>query len=337
MTIILFDDFINLVMNRFALIFVVFICGASPALSSEWVVRDAKIMGTTIHTEVWHEDMVIAEKAADMVLQAMEEVNQSMSPYIESSELSLVNHQAALKVLPISSELYSVIDQSLIYSSKTSGAFDITFASVGYLYDYRESVRPNKAQLEEQLAGVNFKHIILNAASQTIHFKQEGVRIDLGGIAKGYAVDLAVERAQQFGVEHISVTAGGDTRILGDRLGRPWIIGIRHPMDKEKVIAKIPLVDEALSTSGDYERYFDEDGVRYHHIIDPETGDSARSVRSVTILGPRAIDTDALSTSVFVMGPVKGLELLESLQGIEGIIVDKEGNLLFSSGLQNLD
>jgi thiamine biosynthesis lipoprotein len=324
-------------MSKIILIVVALVCSVSPTHSAEWVIRDAKIMGTTIHVEVWHENVETAEQAAEMVLQTMEEVNQSMSPYIESSELSLVNREAASKVIPISAELFSVIDQSLEYSGKTFGAFDITFASVGYLYDYRESVRPNQAQLDGLLAGVSFQHIELNKSDRTIHFKRKGVRIDLGGIAKGYAVDLAIERAKKLSIEHISVTAGGDTRILGDRLGRPWIIGIRHPMNKEKVIAKMPLVDEALSTSGDYERYFDEDGVRYHHIIDPKTGDSARSVRSVTILGPKAIDTDALSTSVFVMGPIKGLQLLESLQGIEGIIVDKEGNLLFSSGLQNLD
>ncbi|MDW3094868.1 MAG: FAD:protein FMN transferase [Gammaproteobacteria bacterium] len=325
-------------MNKIILLISVFIFSASSlALSAEWVVRDAKIMGTTIHTEVWHEDITIAQQAAELVLKTMDEVNQSMSPYLESSELSLVNRDASSKVIQISSELFSVINQSLAYSVKTAGAFDITYASVGYLYNYRKSIRPNQTQLEEQLTGVNFRFIDLNKSDQTIHYKHKGVRIDLGGIAKGYAVDLAVERAKKLGIEHISVTAGGDTRILGDRLGRPWVIGIRHPMNKDKVIAKIPLVNEALSTSGDYERYFDEDGVRYHHIIDPKTGDSARTVRSVTILGPKAIDTDALSTSVFVMGSIKGLQLLESLDKIEGIIVDKNGNLLFSSGLQNLD
>ncbi len=109
---------------------------------------------------------------------------------------------------------------------------------------------------------MNYRYIELNPRDRTIHFKREGVHIDLGGIAKGYAVDLAVTRAQDLGIEHILVSAGGDSRIMGDRLGRPWIIGIRHPMDKEKVIAKIPLVNEAFSTSGDYERYFDEDDVR---------------------------------------------------------------------------
>lgn len=309
----------------------------SAAYSSEWVVRDAEIMGTTVHTEVWHQDESIAQQVADLVIQTMHEVNQSMSPYIETSELSLVNKNAVSEVLPVTDELYAVIDRALHYSQMTNGAFDVTFASVGYLYDYRNAVRPTKSDIQQQLEGVNYKHIVLDANRKTIRFKQPQVRIDLGGIAKGYAVDLAISRAQEHGVERIFVSAGGDTRILGDREGRPWVIGIRHPLDREKVIAKIPLVNEALSTSGDYERYFDEDGVRYHHIIDPKTGDSARKVHSVTILGPTAMDTDALSTSVFVLGAREGLELLESLEGIEGIIIDNEANLLFSSGLQNIE
>lgn len=309
------------------------------AIAEEWVIRDAEIMGTTIHTEVWHADEQIAREVAELVLETMREVNQRMSPYIKSSELSVINSKAASTILPISDQLYSVIDRSIYYSNISQGAFDITFASVGYLYDYRNEVRPSKTEIQQQLTGINYKFIKLDDTQpkKTIHFTHDNVRIDLGGIAKGYAVDLAVERAYQQGVEHILVTAGGDTRILGDRRGRPWVIGIRHPLDKEKVIAKIPLINEALSTSGDYERYFDEDGVRYHHIIDPKTGDSAREVHSVTILGPTATDTDALSTSVFVLGVEKGLALLESLVGIEGIVVDKEANLLFSSGLQDID
>lgn len=313
------------------------LCVLSGAARAEWVVRDAKIMGTTIHTEVWHDNPVVAREAADLVLQTMHEVNQSMSPYIERSELSEINRSAAQRAIRVSAPLYEVIERAQYYSGLTNGAFDITYASVGYLYDYRQSVRPSDSELKQHLAGVNYQLIVLDQASKSIRFQHPDVRIDLGGIAKGYAVDLAVSRARALGVEHILVSAGGDTRILGDRQGRPWVIGIRHPIDKEKVIAKIPLVNEALSTSGDYERYFDEDGVRYHHILDPRTGDSARMVRSVTILGPQATQTDALSTSVFVMGAHRGLELLESLDGIEGIIVDSDANLLFSSGLQNVE
>ncbi len=324
-------------MNKLLLIILLTGVIGSQISFAEWVVRDAEIMGTTIHAEVWHEDKKIAENAADVVFQIMEEVNQGMSPYLETSELSLLNRKAATEAIAVSDELFSIIQRSLYYSEITSGAFDITYASVGYLYNFRKSVRPTVPQVTEQLAGVDYRHIIVSENNRSIHFKHADVRIDLGGIAKGYAVDKAIEAAIALGIDNILVSAGGDTRIVGDRQGRPWVIGVRHPMDKQRVIAKIPLANEALSTSGDYERYFDEDGVRYHHIIDPKTGDSARSVRAVTILGPLAIDTDALSTSVFVLGPEKGLELVESLTEIEAIIVNQQGNLLYSSGLQNIE
>jgi thiamine biosynthesis lipoprotein len=304
--------------------------------ADQWVVRDGQAMGTTIHTEVWHQDQRLAEQVADEVINIMNHVDQLMSPYIESSELSLLNRQASQAPVQISDELFKVIERSIFYSELTHGAFDITYASIGYMYDFREAIRPSRNQLDSHVQYINYKNIVLDPSDNSVFFMDPNVRIDLGGIAKGFAVDLAIEKAAQSGVENILVTAGGDSRILGDRAGRPWVIGIRHPMDKNRVIAKLPLADESLSTSGDYERYFDEDGVRYHHILDPKTGDSARDVRSVTILGPQAMDTDALSTSVFVMGPKKGLELLDRLPGIEGIIVDQNGNLLFSNGLQNL-
>lgn len=304
--------------------------------ADQWVVRDGQAMGTTIHTEVWHQDPQLAEQVADEVINIMNHVDQLMSPYIESSELSLVNRQASQAPVQISDELFKVIERSIFYSELTHGAFDITYASIGYMYDFREAIRPSRNQLDSHVQYINYKNIVLDPSDNSVFFRDPNVRIDLGGIAKGFAVDLAIEKAAQSGVKNILVTAGGDSRILGDRAGRPWVIGIRHPMDKNRVIAKLPLADESLSTSGDYERYFDEDGVRYHHILDPKTGDSARDVRSVTILGPQAMDTDALSTSVFVMGPKKGLELLDRLPGIEGIIVDQNGNLLFSGGLQNL-
>src|SRR6185312_13927791 len=141
----------------------------------------------------------------------------------------------------------------------------------------------------------------------SVRFEHEGMRIDLGGIAKGYAVDRGIAILQARGVQHAVVTAGGDTRIIGDRFGRPWVVGIRHPDDKNKVITRIPLVDTAMSTSGDYERFFDENGVRYHHIIDPKTGHSASKVRSATILGPTAMQTDGLSKTAFVLADGKVL------------------------------
>jgi thiamine biosynthesis lipoprotein len=130
-----------------------------------------------------------------------------------------------------------------------------------------------------------------------------------------------------------SVAAGGDSRIIGDRRGEPWTVGIQDPRNEDAMAVLLPLVDTAVSTSGDYERFFVEDGVRYHHILDPSTGDSARSSWSVTILGPEATFTDALSTSVFVLGPSRGLALIDQLPGVDAIIIDAEGRLLYSADL----
>ena len=122
----------------------------------------------------------------------------------------------------------------------------------------------------------------------TIRFLRDGLRIDLGGIAKGYAVDRSIDQLRKLGIEHAMVNAGGDTRLIGDRRGKPWIVGVRDPRNEGKMVTRLPLENEAISTSGDYERYFEEDGVRYHHILVPGTGDVARAVRSATIIGPDA-------------------------------------------------
>ena len=159
------------------------------------------------------------------------------------------------------------------------------------------------------------------------------MRIDLGGIAKGYAVDRCMTLLEQLDIHNALVRAGGDSRVAGDHWGRPWTIGIRDPRDRKGVVAMIPLIDVAVSTSGDYERFFEQSGVRYHHIINPRTGDSARELQSVTIIGPDATTTDALSTSVFVLGLDKGMALIDRLPGIDAILVDRHGTLYYSSDL----
>ena len=200
----------------------------------------------------------------------MRRIDDAMSTYKPTSELSRVNARAAQAPVKISPELFDLFKTALDYSRITDGAFDITYASVGYLYDFRQHVRPGEEQIKAALPGVNYRHVVLDRAQHTVRFTQPGVRIDLGGIAKGHAVDRGIAILQGRGIQHALVTAGGDSRIIGDRFGKPWVVGIRHPDRKEEVIARIPLEDAAISTSGDYERYFDEDGVRYHHIIDPE-------------------------------------------------------------------
>jgi len=216
----------------------------------------------------------------------------------------------------------------------TAGAFDITYESVGQHYDFRQGLRPDEDTLAEELPLIDYRFVHLDPTNGTVSFARKGVRINLGGIAKGYAVERGIAVAQRFGVRHARVTAGGDTRLLGDRGGMPWMIGVQNPRDGSQVAVTIPLVDEAISTSGDYERYFEEDGERFHHIIVPSTGTPAGEVHSTTIIGPDAVITDALSTSVFILGVDRGLRLISTLPDYEGIVIDASGEMFYSSGLQ---
>ena len=300
---------------------------------AEWFHREAAIMGTRIAVELWHEDPGGADRAMQAVLDEMQRVDDLMSHYKPESQLSRINQQAALGPVRVDAELALLIDRAGKFSELTDGAFDITYASVGYLYDYRAHRKPTDEQIAAGLGAINWRHVVVDLDKSTVRFTQPGVRIDLGGIAKGYAVDRSIAILRSLGVEHASVTAGGDTMIMGDRFGRPWVVGIQHPDDVDKVIARIPIIDAAISTSGDYERYFDEDGKRYHHIINPRTGKSAGELRSVTIIGPDATTTDGLSTSVFVMGPERGLALIERLGDVDAVIVRNDGKVLYSSGL----
>ena len=167
-----------------------------------------------------------------------------------------------------------LIERSLYFSRLSSGAFDITYASVGYAYDYRTRTRPDDVAIARKLSAINYRHIDL--VDNRLHFRHGDVRIDLGGIAKGYAVDRAVAIIRdRCGIDQALVSAGGDTRIIGDRRGRSWMIGIQHPRDPTGLALRLPLANSAISTSGDYERFYIEDGERVHHIINPATGRSA--------------------------------------------------------------
>lgn len=302
--------------------------------AAAWHEDEAAIMGTGMRLELWLEDEAAARAAIESVWQEMHRIDRLMSTYKEDSEISAVNRHAAARPVEVSRELLDLVGESLELSRLTGGAFDITYASVGYLYDYREGHRPSDQEIAAALPAVDYRHVRLDADASTVSFTAPGVRIDLGGIAKGYAVERAAGLLRGQGVEHAIVTAGGDSRIVGDRRGKPWIVGIRDPRASGRMIARLPLVDEAISTSGDYERFFEADGVRYHHIIAPASGRSARQVRSATVIGPDATRTDGLSTSVFVLGAERGLELIDALPDVEAVIVDSQGRLHYSRGLE---
>ncbi len=323
-------------MQRFALFFLLLLSSSSGW--AKWHTDSQSIMGTNVSVILWLEDDAKAEQAIAAVMAEMRRIDAHFSPYIETSELYRLNQLApkanAENPLKISPELTAILDKALYYSRLSDGAFDVTFASLARYYDYRKKLKPSEQQREELLPLINYRFIHLDAKANTVWFEHPRVYVDLGGIAKGYSVDTSLAVLKKFGVEHANITAGGDSRVIGDRLGRPWLVGIKNPR-AESVAVTLPLENVSLSTSGDYERYFIDQvtGERVHHIINPRTGKSAHGVTSVTILGPAGFDTDPLSKVVFIKGPEQGLAIINKLPGFDAVIITEKGKVLYSNGL----
>jgi FAD:protein FMN transferase len=306
----------------------------SMPVRAEWVGDVRAMMGTEVRVLLWDDDPVAGEQLVDEVFDEVARIDQLMSTYIEDSRISDINRRAADEPVVAGDELFTLIRRSLDISVLTLGAFDITYESVGQHYDFHKRQRPSEETVEAERKLIDYRLVRLDKAGGTVRFLAKGVRINLGGIAKGYVVERGVDILRAHGIEHAIVTAGGDSRLLGDRRGQPWMVGIRDPRHDGQVAISVPLEDEAISTSGDYERYFEENGVRYHHIIQPSTGEPASGVHSATVFGPDAVITDALSTSVFVMGVDKGLRLIATLPDYESIVIDAQGRIFYSDGLE---
>ncbi|MDJ0776618.1 MAG: FAD:protein FMN transferase [Gammaproteobacteria bacterium] len=314
------------------LVLLILLFGLPFWVQAEWHNAQRDIMGTRISLDTWHADATRAAECANRVFEELRRIEVLMSTYIATSEISRINADAAVSSLEISPELAGLIEKSLYFSDISGGAFDITYASVGYAYDYRNKQQPDDEALARALPAIDYRHVELDG--NRIRFRHAGVRIDLGGIAKGYAVDRGVATLASCGISRAMLSAGGDSRIIGDRGGHPWVIGIQHPRDPEAIALRVPLSDTAVSTSGDYERFFFADGERVHHILNPKTGKSAEGSWSATVTGPDAMTTDALSTTLFVLGAVEGIALIESLEGFDAIVIDHHGKVHYSSGFK---
>jgi thiamine biosynthesis lipoprotein len=291
------------------------------------------MMGTEVSVRLWHEDATTGQSLVEAIFAEAHRIDMLMSTYKEDSRISDINRRAATGPVIAGEEMFQLIQRSLDVSALTDGAFDITYESVGQHYDFHKRQRPDATTIEAERTLIDYRLVRLDPVMGSVAFAAEGVRINLGGIAKGHVVERGVALLRAAGVQHAVVTAGGDSRLLGDRRGQPWMVGIRDPRKDGNVAMTVPLQDEAISTSGDYERYFDEDGIRYHHIISPSTGNPASGVHSATVFGPDGVMTDALSTSVFVMGVDQGLRLIASLPDYESIVIDDKGQIFFSDGL----
>lgn len=301
--------------------------------NANWYEKTFHVMGTEAKVQLWYENKQQAQQLIKAVEVEMQRIDQAMSPYITTSELSKVNQQAFKQPVNISEELFALIKTANKIAKLSNGAFDITYASVGHQYNYREKLKPTSQQIAKSLVGINYQSLLLDEIKRTIRFKQQGTKIDLGGIAKGHAVKNSIALLKKAGVKNALVSAGGDTALLGDRRGRDWLVAIKHPRAEDKTAVHLPLINEAISTSGDYERYFIEDGIRYHHILNPKTGQSANQVISVSVIGEDATYVDALSTTLFVLGLQPALQLINNLPSYEAIIIDNQQKLHFSQGL----
>jgi thiamine biosynthesis lipoprotein ApbE len=311
-------------------------------------------MGTVFEASIYVADKYKADKAFNDVFKEINRLDYLMSNYKEESELSKVNKKAASEPTDCDNELAYIIEQSLRYSDITDGAFDITVGPLMKKWGFfKEQGRiPGKEELESVLESVSYKNIIIEekikkslfrdpSVVKTVSFRNSGTQIDLGGIGKGYAVDMAIRVLKGNGINSALINFAGNIYAYGTPPGKDsWVIGLQHPRKSEGLLGSFEIKDKAVSTSGDYEKFFTIDGERYSHIIDPRTGYPVKGIVSVTIVTDNATRADALSTGVFVLGLEKGMDLIEKLADVEGVIIyeDADSKLFTktSSGMEAL-
>jgi len=278
------------------------------------------------------------ERAVKDAFAEVRRIDGLMTSYRPDSHVSRINEYAGKKGISVPLELYNLIEQSMSISRKTKGKFDITFASIGRIWNFRtdQPSLPERKEIRKRIRLIDYRKVITDPKRNMVKLKDRRMRIGLGAIAKGYAVDRAGEVLRAHGISNYIVYGGGDLLIGGSKNGAPWKIGIQDPRDKARYFAKLSLRgDKAIVTSGDYEKYFVIAGKRYHHILDPDTGFPATGSSSVTIVTDSAAVADAMATGVFVLGPREGMALIESEPELEGIIVDSSLRPHVSAGLRS--
>lgn len=298
--------------------------------------KSAELMYTNVSITVVAEDNMTAERAIDAAFESIAALESSMSSWTNTSEISEINRSAGNSSVEVSPETFELVSLSLEIARGTSGAFDPTVGPLMRLWDYRKAMVPSIEDINKTLPVVDYRKISLDPMFQSVYMSETGMNYDTGGIAKGYAADVAVGVLKRRGITSGLVTVAGDIRAFGTREdGGPWKVGIRDPRGEteDDIMATLALKDEAVSTSGDYERFFMKDGRRYHHIIDPSTGYPAEGAMSLTVVAPRAVLTDGYATGAFVLGPEKGIEALKR-QGLEGMAISTDGKVYITDGLR---
>ena len=311
---------------------------APPVRKDGTVYADSELMGTHVSINVWVGDPSRAAEAGRAVRAAFDEMarlEQILSEWRPDSDLSRLSDAAGGPAVPVVPELYEILERSRELSH---GAFDPTFHGVGQLWSFTPgSVPPTREEVAAKLPLVGWQKIELQPETKSIRLSEPGMRLGLGAIGKGYAADEASVLLTKLGFPNHVVEVGGDTYAAGTKDGKPWMVGIQRP-DGPGALGAIPSRDQAVVTSGDYQRYFEHQGQRYAHILDPRTGwpvPIERSPKSVTLVASNATDADAFCTAVAVMGVDEGMAFVEASDGLEAVIITQDDELRISSGLRD--
>lgn len=303
------------------------------------VERSRLAMGSELRLTAWTADEAAAVSAFEAAFADFERLDALMSVWREGSDVQRLNAAAGRQATPVSADVREVLRVARQVSDWTGGKFDVTFGALSGLwkFDHDQDNRiPDPQEVRSRLSLIDYGAVDVDERLGTAFLRREGMRVHLGGIGKGYAVERAVNTLRRRGLSDFMIQSGGDMYVMGRRGERPWRVGIRDPRGPaDRSYATLDLSAGAISTSGDYERFFVKDGRRYHHILDPDSGEPARGCRSVTIVTGSAALADGLATGVFVLGPVPGMALIERLPGVEGVIVTDKNQVLISSGLKH--
>jgi len=313
-----------------------------PAAGPHAVSRKYGAMGTEITLTAWTADEHAAERAFAAGYDEIHRIEVLMTdwerPGQPESDVVRINRAAGKDAVRVSAESLEVIEKSLEMSRRSHGAFDITFAAMKGLWKFDEDLEkkiPPADEIARRRKLINWKDVVVDAKARTIKLRRPGMRLGLGGIAKGYAVDRCAAVLRGEGLHDFMVQAGGDLYVAGSKGPVNWMVGVRDPRGGPRdIIARMPIKDHAFSTAGDYERSFILDGKRYHHIIDPATGFPATASREVTIFAPTAFLADALDDAVFILGPKKGLALVDSYPDCSTLVVDAKNQVWMSKSLE---
>ena len=320
-----------------ALTFALMMCMATVVNAHEIYSRYVYLMGSDFQITVIAHSQDEANRYINLAVKEISRIESMISSWDSTSQTSSVNRNAGINAVRIDRELLDLINRSKSISKLTDGAFDISYASMDRIWKFDGSIcpMPGASIVTTSVDRVGFEKVILNPNTSTCFLQEEGMKIGFGAIGKGYAADKAKQLLIKYGVESGIINAGGDMTTWGKQPnGEEWTVGIKNPLNKEVVFATLPVVDGAIVTSGNYEKYVMIEGERYSHIIDPRTGYPSKGIASVSVLASKAELADALATAVFVMGTDIGIDRIEQLPGIECIVIEDNGKVITSSGIQ---